>query len=582
MPINRSKDSCTQRTIALIIKITVHVAFSIAISACSTFQEAPAPVESQAVVVTPEPNPVVASGPGNRIVEALVREAGDLGDTNLDGQPGAAVINEDAVFEPEQTQPVTPTINMTANRVVERAINDYLQNRRTLLKVWIERSHTYFPMIEQIFEEEEVPDELKYLALGESSLRPTVRSSAGAVGMWQFMYGTARSSGLKINTWVDERRDPELATRAAARHFKELFESYNGNWEMVLAGYNCSYRCITRAARRAGKPISENPSYWEIYPFLPRETRGFVPKFIAAALIVSNPGMYGIEVEDIGQEIAYDIVQVNGMLPLEAAAMLAGTDLATIRNLNPSLIKASLPDQAVAYPLRIPLGTFERFIRAFDNLPQEEKVSPSEYVIQRGDTLGRIARTFDTGVEELQAVNGIRGHLIHPGQKLLIPGSGVSTTIALASREKQSVVYGENTFRPIKLQDEFQLVELKGSTQDAPLMAVTLSPNVEDDLLVPTVYQVRRGDTLGQIADRFDVSVRSIQQWNNIRGTTIYINQELTIHSGGAQPVTTYRVKHGDNLSMIARRFGVSVESIKRKNGLNSNMIFPGQDLSIN
>ncbi len=169
-------------------------------------------------------------------------------------------------------------------------------------------------MIEKIFAEENVPDELKYLALGESGLRPTVRSRAGAVGMWQFMYGTARSAGLEINTWVDERRGPEKSTRAAARHFKELYESYNGNWELVLAGYNCSYRCITRAARRAGKTIEENPSYWEIYPFLPRETRGFVPKFIAAALIVSNPKMYGITVEDLGQEIAYDIVQVNGML----------------------------------------------------------------------------------------------------------------------------------------------------------------------------------------------------------------------------------------------------------------------------
>jgi len=492
------------------------------------------------------------------------------------------VTEEEAVLQAQPTEPVTPTINMTANRVVERAINDHLQNRQTLLKIWIERSHTYFPMIEEIFAEEEVPDELKYLALGESSLRPTVRSSAGAVGMWQFMYGTARASGLEINTYVDERRDPEKATRAAARHFKELYESYNGNWEMVLAGYNCSYRCITRAARRAGKSIEDNPSYWEIYPFLPRETRGFVPKFIAAALIVSNPEMYGIQAEDFGQEIAYDIVEINGMLSVEAAAILTGTDIGTIRALNPELLKASLPDQAEPYALRIPLGTFDRFVRAFDNLPVEEKVSPSEYIIVRGDTLDRIARSFETSVDELKAVNGIRGHLIHPGQKLLIPGNGISTTIALASREHKSMAYGENQFKPIKLRDEFQLVELSGSTDAAPLMAVTLSADVEDNLMVPTIYQVRGGDTLGIIAERFNVSVREIQQWNNVRGTTIYINQELTIHSVGATPVTTYRVQRGDNLSMIARRFGVSIESIKRRNGLRNNMIFPGQDLSIN
>jgi len=540
-------------------------------TACSNFQTLESEPVTQISVIEED-----------QIVETLVSAAGDFGDADIDGLQREPVTEEEAVLQAQPTEPVTPTINMTANRVVERAINDHLQNRQTLLKIWIERSHTYFPMIEEIFAEEEVPDELKYLALGESSLRPTVRSSAGAVGMWQFMYGTARASGLEINTYVDERRDPEKATRAAARHFKELYESYNGNWEMVLAGYNCSYRCITRAARRAGKSIEDNPSYWEIYPFLPRETRGFVPKFIAAALIVSNPEMYGIQAEDFGQEIAYDIVEINGMLSVEAAAILTGTDIATIRALNPELLKASLPDQAEPYALRIPLGTFDRFVRAFDNLPVEEKVSPSEYIIVRGDTLDRIARSFETSVDELKAVNGIRGHLIHPGQKLLIPGNGISTTIALASREHKSMAYGENQFKPIKLRDEFQLVELSGSTDAAPLMAVTLSADVEDNLMVPTIYQVRGGDTLGIIAERFNVSVREIQQWNNVRGTTIYINQELTIHSVGATPVTTYRVQRGDNLSMIARRFGVSIESIKRRNGLRNNMIFPGQDLSIN
>ena len=565
MPISCYRESCKRIFIALVITAS---------TACSYLQTDSPPLQESAA--SGDSRPVSQE----LIVESLVKEAGELGEVNIDGVQ-EPVTEEDAIEQAEQL-PETPTIKMTANRVVERAVNDYLQNRRTLLQVWIERSHTYFPMIEKIFEEEGVPDELKYIALGESGLRPTVRSSAGAVGMWQFMYGTAQSSGLEINTWIDERRDPEKATRAAARHFKELYTSYNGNWELVLAGYNCSYRCITRAARRAGKSIEDNPSYWEIYPFLPRETRGFVPKFIAAALIVSNPKMYGIQAENFGQEIGYDVVSVNGLLSLEAAAMLAGTDLATIRNLNPSLIKASLPDQATAYDLRIPLDTFERFVRAFENLPEEEKVSPNEYVIRRGDTLDSIARSFDSNVEELRAVNGIRGHLIYPNQKLLIPGGGISTDISLGDREKTSVVYGENIFRPIKLQDEFQLVELNGSTEAAPLMAVSLSQEVEDDFLVPTIYQVRRGDTLGQISERFNISVRDVQQWNNIRGTTIYINQELTIHSVAATPITTYRVKRGDNLSIIARRFGVSVENIKRWNSLNNNLIYPGQDLSIN
>jgi len=569
-------DSRTRHTLRAFHRLIAPALLGLTLTGCSMIQPEPEGSPAQ------EPETAASTGSSTLIVESLINEAGELGRRDVSG-PAKPPLTEDEAFN-QGPQPAVPTINMTANRVVEQAINDLLQNRQALLRIWVERSHTYFPMIEQIFAEEEVPDELKYLALGESGLRPTVRSSAGAVGMWQFMYGTARSSGLEINAWVDERRDPELATRAAARHFKELYKSYSGNWELALAGYNCSYRCITRAARRVGKPIEEKPTYWEIYPFLPRETRAFVPKFVASALIISNPEMYGVQVDSLGQEIAYDIVEVRGMLALETAADLAGTDLATIRNLNPALIKATLPDQLEPYALKIPLGSFNRFVRNFDNMPADAKVAPSEYTIKRGDTLAAIARSADTTVDELKAVNGIRGHLIYPGQKLLLPGTGLSADFTIGNRERRFVAYGETERRPIELREEFQLVELNGSTEDKPLMGVTLNAELADDMdmLVPTIHRVSRGDTLGQIAERYDVSVKDIQQWNNIRGTTIYVNQELSIHSVPAKAVTTYRVQRGDSLSIIARRFGVSVDNIKRWNNLRSNLIFPGQDLSIN
>ena len=513
------------------------------------------------------------------MIERLVSEARARGEIPFELQG-----NETEVA------PITTTIPMTANRVVERTINDYLQNRRSLLRMWVGRSHTYFPMIEKIFEEEGVPDELKYLALGESSLNPVARSPANAVGMWQFMAGTARGEGLRVDSWVDERRDPELSTRAAAKHLKALNKDYNGRWHLTVAGYNCSYRCITRAIRAAGGSIESPPTYWDIYPNLPRETREFVPKFIAAALIVSNPGFYGIEVDDFGSELAWDTVRIQGMLSLEDAAQFAGTDMATIRALNPALLRTSLPADTEPYPLKIPRGSYDRFVAAFNAAPPQSKTGTGEYIVKKGDTLDAIARTNQSTVAELQQVNNIRGHIIQINQKLLIPGMSGSGEIRLASTAPESIAWGEHHFQPIDLGDEYQIVRQSG-TEAAPLLAVSLRVQEADEgamALVPTIYKVRRGDTLGAIAQQFGVSVASIQQANNINNFLIYPDQELTIHSAASTDAVAitqaiiYEVQRGDSLYQIAQRFNTSVDNIKRANNLRSNLIHPGQSLRVN
>jgi membrane-bound lytic murein transglycosylase D len=567
------RSKCTQATGILLILL--------GISGCST-------VPTRPVSNVEEPAETGAEISSNQVpvIERLVYEAAARRRQQLD-QPAV----EDDVDAP--IEPVTATIPMTPNRIVEQTLNDYLQNRRSLLAVWAGRGQIYFPMIEQIFAEEGIPEELKYLALGESGLNPTARSSAGAVGMWQFMPVTARGEGLRVDSWVDERRDPEKATRAAARHIKALYEDYNGLWHLALAGYNCSYRCITRAVNRAGGSMDEPPTYWDIYPNLPRETRGFVPKFIATALILSNPEMYGIQVQDLGQRIAYDVVHVQGMLRLDDAARLAGTDLPTLRNLNPALLKATLPNDNAPYPLNIPLGSYDEFVANFAaEVPAAGAAGPGEYIVQSGDTLGKIARENGTTVEEIQALNGIRGTLININQHLQIPGKGGVSNIIIASTERQFVEYPEPSFTPIKLGDEFQLVHQSGSTPEKPLLAVSLNLNVvEPDegamSLVPTIYKVQPGDTLGRIAQQFGVSVASLQVGNGLTDATIFPNQELTIHSATnivdppRQGAARYQVQSGDNLYDIARRHGMSVDSLKQINGLRNNMIHPGQNLTV-
>jgi membrane-bound lytic murein transglycosylase D len=553
----------------------------LAITGCSNIPQAPeqgTEIQTTASVQTPVR--------GTPVLEALVQEAARRSELPLPGLDG----------EPLEPAPITPTIPMTPNRVVERTINNLLQNSRGVLRAWAERSQIYFPMIERIFAEENVPDELKYLAIGESGLNPTIRSPAGAVGMWQFMPLTARSEGLRVDEWIDERRDPEKATRAAARHLKKLNEDYNGRWHLSVAGYNCSYRCITAAVKKAGHSMEDPPSYWEVYTHLPKETREFVPKFIATALLISNPELFGIEVQDLGEELAYDSVQVRGMLSLEEAARLAGTDLPTIRKLNPSLLRSTLPGDGTVFDLKLPYGSHDLFVRNFEaEAPQASSSSAAQYVVQSGDTLGKIAQRHGVTVKELQLANGIQDHLIRVNQKLAIPGGSNLAHVELLSTERHSIAYGSTPVRPIELGEEFTLVHQSGSTPEKPLLAVSLNLEVvqpeEGALnLVPTVYRVQSGDTLGSIAKRFGVSVASIQGNNNLKGSTIFPNQELTIHSATNivdPPVVeggrlTYQVQAGDNLYAIARRFNKSVDEIKRLNGLDDNLIRPGQNLRVN
>lgn len=559
---------------------------SLTLSACSSFPgeiETPA-LESQAPVVE-------NTTYGESVVEILVSEAEARRKRAFSNVPPATE-TQDAT-DPSAVQPITPTVEMTANRIVERSINDFLQNRQSLLRTWISRGQIYFPMIEKIFAEEGIPDELKYLALGESSLTPTIRSTAGAVGMWQFMAPTARGEGLRVDSWVDERRDPEKSTRAAAKHLRALNESYNGLWDLSLAGYNCSYRCIKRAVEKAGGTLEDPPSFWDIYPNLPRETREFVPSYIAASLIVSNPSLYGIEVDGLGQEFAYDVVNIQGMLSLEEAARLAGADMATIHNLNPALLKSTLPEGAEPYKLKIPLGSYDHFVAAFNQALPTSVAGTGEYLVQSGDSLGKIGKKFGVTTDELRSANGISGDLIKLNQKLLVPGMGSVGSISIASSEREFVAYDAPLYRPIKLGEEFKLVQQSGSTPEKPLVAVSLEVAGEDEgviNLVPTVYKVQRGDSLSKISQRFGVSVASIQQANNLNGTSIFANQELTIHSAARtiddptppQAFKTYQVQTGDNLFGIARRFGISVDNLKRWNSLRNNTIYPGQSLQLN
>ena len=531
-------------------------------------------------------------------------ETGTLTGLNEPQEYGEIYALRDAMFEAQsrmeapmaaaanlpRINPVATTIPMTQNEFVEGLVAWLMKDRREMIIRSLDRADTYFPMIEQIFAEEGVPDELKYLAVGESALIPRARSVANAVGMWQFIASTGRAMGLRIDEFVDERRDPVKATRAAARHLKDLYEYYGSDWQVALAGYNCSPKCVLRAISRAGGTRKNPPSYWQMRRHLPRETRGYVPQFIAFALIMSNPAEFGLPAVSNGPEFTYDEVTVSGMLKLETIARMVGTTTEHIENLNPELLRGILPPDRTPYTLRIPANTFARFADAFEQLPDEEKAMPGEHRVRRGENLGRIARRYGVTVRAIQNANGLGSRTrIHPNDRLVIPGMSGRGVAKLEGNSARLVAWGKRANRPIAFDGKMAEtvrrtpVKLASITRTRPTEDNSSSNQTaqnsssQENTQTSITHTVRRGDTLSKLASDYGTTVNAIQQANGLNGTRISRGQRLKIPSGHI----THTVRRGENLGMLAKRYNTTVRGIRSANNLRSTTIYPGQRLLI-
>lgn len=526
---------------------------------------------------------------------------------------------------PPREKPET-IISMTDNRLVQQSIA-YLQREPEKHFVqWQKRAGTYFPMIEHVLEEEGVPEELKYLAMIESGLNPQARSWASAVGMWQFMSHTGRGYGLRVNAWVDERRDPEKATRAAARHLRDLHNRFD-DWHLALAAYNCGTGCVSRALRRSG---AQDASYWDVYYHLPRETRGYVPMFIAAALVSSNPDAYEMPAVESDPAFAYDYVAVQGsMLSLAEIAELAGTSTSMLRALNPELRRHTLPPSEGHYFLRLPLGSYQEFATQYAQLPDEKKRPATTYTVRSGDTLGELAQQYGTSTRTLRRINSLGGTMIHVGQRLTVPVASYESALSeeMADANPRRVQY-EASF-PIQSLDPLVASADTAPSETSPFRTASHGPSSDDEAVAqtdegavedvaeetraalaeieeepapeaeastssrPETYRVRRGDTLIEIADRFDLWVADLRKWNGVTSDMLRIGQELRLHppeeppeeearaASSEEEVVTYRVRSGDTIDRIARAHGVSVRDIMTWNGLSGSRIMPGQQLEI-
>ena len=331
---------------------------------------------------------------------------------------------------------IPSVIEMPFNDIVKKHIEAYTGRLRNKVSFMLAAANFYMPLFEEALDTYDLPMELKYLPIIESALNPKALSRQRASGLWQFMLRTGKIYGLDNNTLVDERRDPVKSTWAAVRYLKDLYNIYN-DWNLVLAAYNCGPGNVNKAIRRAGGETD----YWKIYPILPKETRGYVPGFIAANYVMTYYCEHGICPMDSQLPAISDTIHINKDLHLQQVASVCNIDIEQLRSLNPQFKKDIIPGNSKAYALQLPNNTANIFIEREDSiyayeakkyLNKRRTVAVSEastpknakgakyHKIRKGDTLGGIARKYGVSVRQLRDLNGIRGNNITAGKNLRI------------------------------------------------------------------------------------------------------------------------------------------------------------------
>ena len=418
------------------------------------------------------------------------------------------------------------------------------------------RAGRYREMISRILREEGVPQDLIYLAQAESGFRNLALSRAGARGMWQFMASRASEYGLERNWWVDERQDPEKATRAAARHLKDLYAQF-GDWYLALAAYNSGPGNVQRGVERTGYA-----DFWELYrrDALPRETKNYVPIIIAATIVAKNPAQYGLDnvIPESAPEI--DTVTVDYPVDLRLVAECVDGSVEALQDLNPSLLRMTTPKQG-SFDLKLPGGTADKYQAAIAAIPVDKRVWWRYYKVAPGDTLASVAKRYRTTAAAITDANNLEGSELAPDSKLILP-----------------IAPGRS------LDDPESMAFSKRATR----------------------YRVRKGDTVLSVADDFGVPPSRLRKWNRLKGNELRPGRVLKIYrpvgesrASGGRPAKSsksrspsgsqtsaggkrvHTVQPGETLYSIAAANKTTVEALRRDNQLTSGRLQPGDKLVI-